>query len=104
VLLKIWKNEKEILVEKNIKETKIIIKTINTYEKIFLIICDNGGGVSEENMKYIFDRYFTTKEKLDGIGLGLYMSKLIIEDHCKGHLSVANVDQGACFTITLPID
>ena len=104
VLLNLLKNAQDILIENKIEEPKIIIKTINTDEDISLIICDNGGGVSDENVKHIFDPYFTTKEKLDGTGLGLYMSKLIIEEHCKGHLSVANVAQGACFTISLPID
>ncbi len=104
VLLNLLKNAQDVLIENEIKEPKIIIKTINTDENISLKICDNAGGVSEENINCIFDPYFTTKEKLDGTGLGLYMSKLIIEDHCKGRLSVANVDQGACFTIELPQD
>ena len=50
----------------------------------------------------IFDPYFTTKESQVGTGLGLYISKTIVEKHLKGSIKANNVDQGACFTITLP--
>ncbi|HEX5670729.1 MAG TPA: ATP-binding protein [Sulfuricurvum sp.] len=51
----------------------------------------------------MFEPYFTTKSE-NGTGLGLYMSKLIIEDHCKGTLSYYNTDIGVCFSITLPLN
>ncbi len=104
VLLNLLKNAQDVLIEKRVEAPKIIIKTKNSDEELSLMICDNAGGIAEENMPYIFDPYFTTKEKIDGTGLGLYMSKLIIEEHCRGRLAVKNEDKGACFSFTLPLD
>jgi signal transduction histidine kinase len=98
VLLNIIKNSEDILIDKNIKNPQIDIKTYqNTIE-----ISDNGGGIPEDIIDKIFDPYFSTKRKKDGTGLGLYMSKIIIEEHCGGKLSVKNNKNGAAFTIDLP--
>jgi len=80
-----------------------LIKKVTLENEVQLSVSDNAGGIPEENLPYIFDPYFTTKEKRDGTGLGLYMSKLIVEDHCSGRLKVENLEEGACFTLTLPI-
>ncbi len=104
VLLNLLKNAQDVMIEKRVEAPKIIIKTQNAEDELSLMICDNAGGILDENMPYIFDPYFTTKEKLDGTGLGLYMSKLIIEEHCRGRLRVKNEDKGACFSFTLPLD
>ena len=103
VILNLLKNGQDVFLENDIKNPKIIIKTINTEDSLILEISDNAGGISEENLSHVFDPYFTTKEK-DGTGLGLYMSKLIIDDHCKGYLSVENRDKGACFCLKFPRD
>lgn len=62
-------------------------------------ISDNGGGINEAVMQKIFDPYFTTKGQSKGTGIGLYMSKMIIEKNMSGSLSARNVDDGAEFRI-----
>lgn len=79
-------------------EIQIVIKS--NRKNIHIIILDNGGGISKELMPKIFDPYFTTKDK--GSGIGLYMSKVIIENHMGGLLAVKNKNEGALFTIMLP--
>ncbi|MEA3372442.1 MAG: HAMP domain-containing sensor histidine kinase [Campylobacterota bacterium] len=100
VILNLIKNAEEVLIEKKIINPKITIKTSGT----ILTVSDNGGGVSEEIIDNVFDPYFSTKVKKDGTGLGLYMSKIIIEEHCGGKLSVYNDKDGAAFKIILGAD
>jgi len=97
VLLNLIKNAEDILLEKEIQNANIKIE-VNKRE---LSVSDNGGGVPKDLLEKIFDPYFSTKIQKDGTGLGLYMSKMIVEDHCKGKLRVENTHEGAKFTITL---
>ena len=102
VFINIIKNAKEALVDKGVNNKKISIFTKEDKEYFTLRICDNAGGVKVENMENIFDPYFTTKGEKNGTGLGLYMSKTIVEKHLQGSLSVENNGEGACFIISLP--
>ncbi len=97
VILNLLKNAEDILIEKNIQDPIITIITKDNC----LSIKDNGGGIPEGIITKIFDPYFSTKPEKNGTGLGLYMSKTIIEEHCGGKLSVANDEDGAVFTIEL---
>ncbi len=98
-LINIIKNAIDILVEKKISEPKIAIKLFDdAHDKVVISIEDNAGGIPEDIIDKIFQPYFSTKSK-NGTGLGLYMSKIIIEEHCNGTLHVSNSNEGACFTM-----
>jgi len=97
VLLNLIKNSEDALNEKNIRMKKIILSVENKCVKI----SDNAGGIDESILPKIFDPYFSTKTKKDGTGLGLYMSKVIIEEHCDGVLKVRNIEEGVMFEIIL---
>ncbi len=99
VLLNIINNAKDALIEKNIENAKITIKI----EKPKIIIKDNAGGIPSEIIDRIFEPYFTTKEQGKGTGLGLYMSKMIIEKNMNGKLHVENDKNGAKFIIELKV-
>ncbi|KJU84512.1 sensor signal transduction histidine kinase [Candidatus Magnetobacterium bavaricum] len=69
--------------------------------RALLRISDNGGGIGEKVIDRIFEPYFTTKQPDKGTGIGLHMSKIIIEEHMSGYITVANITNGAMFTIEL---
>ena len=97
VILNILKNAQDNFLEKNIKYPIIKIEI----EQKSIIISDNGGGIDEDIIKKIFDPYFSTKDEKNGTGLGLYMSKMIVDDHHQGSLLVENIEDGVCFNIDL---
>jgi len=97
VVLNLLTNAKDALILNKIKEANIIITIFQEKGKSITTICDTAKGIKKENIDKIFEPYFTTKET--GTGIGLYMSKTIIESHFKGTLNVNNTDSGACFTI-----
>jgi signal transduction histidine kinase len=101
VLINLLKNAENILLKREIKDPAIEINLYEKDSKKYIEVIDNAGGIDEEIIDKIFESYFTTKEREDSTGLGLYMSKFIIEDSCKGELKVENSSTGAKFTIIL---
>ena len=101
VFLNIIKNAQDNFKEKNINEAKITINSKDIKDGVEVNICDNGGGICEDIIKKIFDPYFSTKSEKNGTGLGLYMSKTIIQEHHNGKLIVKNTDEGVCFKIVI---
>ena len=102
VLLNIINNAKDVLIEKNIENPLIQIHAFEDSNYIVLYIEDNGGGILVEPKGKIFEPYFTTKEDSHGTGIGLYMSKIIVEKNMKGKLKVKNIKNGAQFAIYIP--
>ena len=101
LILNLIKNAEDALIEKQIENPYIKISTYKENDKFILEVSDNAGGIEEGIMDKIFDPYFSTKTQKEGTGLGLYMSKTIIEEHCGGELSATNIEDGALFRITL---
>ena len=97
VLLNLVYNARDALLEKNIRYKKIDIILEKSDEKVVLKVRDNAGGVPEEIIDKIFNPYFSTKKNKNGTGLGLYMSKIIIEEKMGGTLEVFNEKEGAVF-------
>ncbi len=110
VFLNVLNNAKDALIEHKQQERRVCIQIIDEPHNNTIKIIDNAGGVPQEIINKIFDPYFTTKHQSQGTGIGLYMSKDIVEKNLKGELSVDNVDlqingysyKGACFTISIP--
>ena len=94
VLLNLLSNAKDALVERDIKSPKIII----TIDKNLVTIGDNAGGIEPQILPRIFEPYFSTKKGNSGIGL--YMSKMIVERNMGGELRVENGIEGTIFTIS----
>lgn len=104
VLLSIISNAIYVLNAKQIKDPRIVISSRTLDDKsLELKISDNGGGIDEEHLDRIFEQNFTTKEADGGSGLGLYICKIIVEEHLGGKLFVSNEQDGAVFTILIPL-
>jgi len=88
--------------EKNDIQNKLITISISKYSQDIIIeISDNAGGIDEDIIDNIFDPYFTTKIDKHGTGLGLFISKTLIENHFNSKLDVENIQNGVKFIITL---
>ena len=111
VVINLLNNARDAIVNQELQNPRyIFIKCYENEENIIITITDNAKGIKENIKCKIFEPYFTTKHKFQGTGLGLYMSKKIINESLIGLLVVENVDytyneqqySGARFTISLP--
>ena len=101
VLINIISNAKDILVQRKIENPYIKISIFEENNNIVTTVEDNAGGINVIPIEKIFEPFFTY-QKTNGSGLGLFMSKLIIEKNLNGKLEVKNYSQGAFFKITIP--
>lgn len=100
VVLNLLTNAKEAILDHN--SSGVVKVTLFTLQgKVYLSVLDNGGGISEEVLEHIFEPYYSTKE--GGMGIGLYMSKMITETSLNGQIEVCNKKQGVEFSIVAPI-
>ena len=99
VILSLLQNAEDILIEKQIVNPFIKIKTFEDKKYLYLQVIDNGGGIPENILDKIFDPYFSTKHEKNGTGLGLYFAKSIIENNCNALLTAKSNGQEAVFTI-----
>ncbi|MDN5105000.1 HAMP domain-containing sensor histidine kinase [Aliarcobacter butzleri] len=95
VILSLVSNSIDAL--KNRHNPKISINVVSSSAEVIIEILDNAGGIKAKNLKKIFEQYFSTKE--EGTGIGLYLSKIIIEESFSGKLQVQNIKDGAKFSI-----
>ncbi len=101
VILNLIKNSEDVLKDRLISPARIYIvvsmendgtmKEFSSKGCVKILFTDNGGGVKLEDIQKIFEPYFTTKHKSVGTGIGLYMSKQIIEKQMQGSIEVQNV-------------
>lgn len=101
VILNLLNNAKDALIENNSKQPTIIIDAIKNNDTVTITIKDNAGGIPDSIIDKIYDPYFTTKEEGKGTGIGLYMSKIIVENNMSGTLRAFNDAEGANFVIEL---
>jgi PAS domain S-box-containing protein len=101
VLLNILANTRDAFKARETEKPKVIIRAFSEDTKTVVTIADNAGGIPESIKDKIFDFNFTTNESSGGTGIGLYMSKNIIEKNMSGTLSAKNTDDGAQFRIEI---
>lgn len=101
VILNILINAKDAFLERSTENPQIIISVFRENGRPAIAISDNAGGIPEAIIGKIFEPYFTTKGPDKGTGIGLFMSKTIIEKSLNGSLRVRNTATGAEFRIVL---
>jgi PAS domain S-box-containing protein len=101
-LLNIILNAKEALDNSSVSFPYIEVLLYETNDAVIITISDNAGGIDEDIIDTIFDRYITSK--ISGSGLGLYMAREIIVNRFAGTVAVHNTIYGACFTVILPFN
>ncbi|KJR43185.1 multi-sensor signal transduction histidine kinase [Candidatus Magnetoovum chiemensis] len=100
VILNLLKNSKDAIVKHQPLKGRISIDIYKEGSKSVISLKDNGGGIHKDISDEIFNPFFTTKSQ-NGMGVGLYMNRLIIENHMNGSLYYKSIDDGANFAIEL---
>lgn len=101
VLLVILNNAKDAIKSNHIQNPEVSISLYKKENQIVLKVADNAKGIPKEYIDNIFDPYFTTKHKSQGVGIGLYIARKIVIESFGGTLNAENSKNGACFTIGL---
>ena len=102
VILSILNNSKDALIENNILNRYINVFTKNDEKYLIIAIEDNAKGIKEEFLEKVFEPYFSTKSNKNSTGLGLYISKIIINNHFNGKIELNNIKNGLEVIISIP--
>lgn len=102
VMLNLLKNAQDVFEERTVAAPEVIIKSDQQEGDVIISVEDNAGGIDPVLMETIFLPYVSTKSHT-GTGLGLYMCKTVVENHCHGTIKIENTQKGAKFTIQIPI-
>ena len=110
VIMNLLNNSKDALEQRDDDRKLIFIEIYEENDNAIFFIKDTGGGIPSNVINNIFKPYFSTKEKEQGTGIGLYMSIEMVEKHMNGQLLVENESftydnisyKGACFKIIIP--
>ena len=101
VLMVLLNNAKDAHLTRNTYQALVKISIYHAENSFVIKLCDNAGGIPKSVRNKIFEPYYTTKHKSQGTGLGLFMARKIIIERLGGQLSVENVGDGSCFSISL---
>ena len=103
VLINLINNSADSFELKGVLLRQIDIECKKVDENLLIKFIDNAGGIQKKNLERIFEPYFTTKHQRSGTGLGLFMSKMIIEQGMAGSIEVKSAKGGTTFTISVPL-
>ena len=103
VILNLIQNSKDAFNQNNIKNKKIVIKIYKDDKSIFLEFIDNALGIDKDLIDKIYEPYFTTKHQSSGTGLGLFISKIIIENSFEGEILYEKLENGSKFILKFPV-
>lgn len=100
VLMILLNNSRDAVMLKKVEKPTVVVNFSQEKEGLKITVEDNGGGIPEDIIERVYEPYFTTKFKSDGTGVGLYMSKMIVEDSIGGKLKLENYNDGVLATLT----
>lgn len=101
IILNLMQNSKEAFMKLDVESKIIKIIGVSEEGNTIIDIIDNAGGIAKEELAKIFDEFYTTKEKNDGSGLGLYLTRFILKEHMNGSIDVKQIENGTIFRIIL---
>lgn len=102
-VISILNNAKDALISNRERDRKIVLRVFKRATKAIVRIEDNAGGIPDDILDKLCEPYFSTKESKNGTGIGLYMAKMIVEEHMHGELNYFNENDGAVFEIVLDL-
>lgn len=104
VLFNVLNNARDAIVESKVEDKYISIRTFSKDKEVVIEINNTGNQIPDETLEKLFQPYFTTKGDKDGTGVGLYISRIIVEQRMNGKIQLENVEDGVCCRIMLNTD